>query len=123
MVSDAVEEKDNAADKTHNGDGGDNGRRNGLRRTGHRPGRRRDRSGTKEGRRSVYEVLGEFGDHIPFRDGAAVDREALQEGELALASLGLHSFSMTARVPLAQWGAAILANVSYRHTKLTDAIV
>ncbi len=78
-----MEEKDNAANKTHNGDGGDNGRRDGLRRTGHRPGRRRDRSGTKEGRRSVHEILGKFRDDIPVRDGAAVDRKALQEGELA----------------------------------------
>jgi len=83
-VSDAVEEreKDQAADKkTHNGDGGDNGGRNGLRRTGHRPGRRRDRSGPKERRRPFYQILGELGDRVPVRDGAAVDRQALQEGD------------------------------------------
>lgn len=52
-VSDAAEEKDNAANKTHNGDVGEHGERGGLRRPDHRPGGQRDCGGTEEGRRTV----------------------------------------------------------------------
>lgn len=75
-------EKDNAANKTHNGDGGDNGRR-----ADYRPGRRWNRRGAKERRWPFHQILGEFRDGISTGDGAAVDREALQEGELTLAVL------------------------------------
>lgn len=100
-ASDAAEEKDNAADTTHNGDGGDNSERDGLRRTGRRPGRQRGRGGTEEGRRSVHQILGEFGHDIAARDSAAVDRKALQKGELAAARLPL--IHIMARVALPQW--------------------
>lgn len=52
-VSDAAEEKDNAANKTHNGDVGEHGERGGLRRPDHRPGGQRGRGGTEEGWRTV----------------------------------------------------------------------
>lgn len=81
-----MEEKDNAANKTHNGDGGDNGRRNGLGWTDHWPRRWFNRSGTKERWWSVCEILGKFRHNIPAGDGATLDRKALQEGKLAARS-------------------------------------
>lgn len=111
-VSDAVEEKDNAVNKTRNGGGGDNGRRNGLRRTGYRPGRWWDHGITEKGWRPVHEILGKLGNYIPTGDGANVDRKALQEGKLAAPPL----IPTKARVPLAQWSADGLASCSHTNT-------